>query len=141
MGEYIYAGIQFGGKLKREHAPELLELVNDKYLTVDMCGGETVIDELGEQLASDSVNFGDLDELEDFAKERGLDYDYSCGSGPDWDRINRRYYAATGETFETTGENGPCLSRGEIEELGSYEKVLEHFDKAAAPLPPFELVD
>lgn len=138
MGEYIYAGIQFGGKLSKANAAKLLELVNDKGLTPDMCGGESTIDDLGEQLASDSVNYGNLDDLEDFAKEHKLDYDYSYGSGPDWDCGSVRYYADTGARFETTGES-TSLNRGMIEQLGSWEAVIDYFDKAGANLPPLEI--
>lgn len=140
MGEYIYAGIKFGGKLKREYADELLELVNDKGLTPDMCGGEATIDDLNEQLASDSVNYGLLDELEAFGERHGLDYEYSYGSGPDWDSGVVRYYGQTGMRFETTGESGPSLNREAIEELGSYEAVIAYFNMAAAEVPPLELI-
>jgi hypothetical protein len=144
MGEYITASIRFGGKLSVEKAPELLELIQEKRLDPDWgCGGGVELEDLRTNnfFASSQVNYGNLDELRDFAVENGLWYEYWCDSGPEWDAETVVYNPETGEAHDFVGGQTNAISKQKVKELGSYEAILDYFrvlDKAS--IPPLEIV-
>jgi hypothetical protein len=140
MGEYINASIRFGGKLPAKKAPELLELLQEKGLDPDGGHGpELMLEDLRTEcfFASNEVNYGNLDELCEFAVENKLWYKYECDSGPEWDAQTEVYDPTTGKTRDFVGNQQVAITLGTVKELGSYEAVLAYFDTT---LPPFEIV-
>lgn len=139
MGEYIGASIQFGGKLKAEHVDELIDLLNDKGLTVDFdesTGPDRT--NLGENFGDWQINYGNLDELQAFGREHGLHYRYWFDDGPEWTEATERYFPDTGEQLEIVGDDSIRLSQ--VKELGSYAAIINHFEKVKADLPTLEII-
>lgn len=141
MGERIPASIRFGGKITKAAAEELVKLVNDEGLDPDWGDrGAITVEDLTEELGSNEVNYGNLDELICFANNHNLAYVSWFDQGGDWS-----------EGFEKNDGQGRCdgltgkphdvlFNASTIRRLG-IEKILEIADWAAKPLPPLEIVD
>jgi hypothetical protein len=143
MGEYIGASIRFGGKLRKEHVAELVDLLNAMGLTPDFDGSDdvTVGDDLSQNFGNWEINYGLLDELQDFGIKHGLDYIYWHDSGSDWSATSTRYVAATENpisVFEI--DHSPAFTIREIKELGQNE-ILRRASLIERPLPPLEIVE
>jgi hypothetical protein len=141
MGEYINASIRFGGKLSVDKAPELVELLQEKGLDPDWGHrGPVELEDLhlNNFFASNEVNYGNLDELREFAAEHGLWYIYECDAGPEWDSETVIYDPTTGKERDFVGNQQVAITLGTVKELGSYEAVLAYFD---TNIPPFEITD
>lgn len=141
MGERIGASIQFGGKLPRSKVEELMDLLNAEGLKADW-NDDPAPHNLGCDFGDGEVNYGNLDELKQFAAENSLSYEYWCDSGSEWMAQTEVYLAETGTSFDFIGGNGEqlFLSGEFIRTLGSYEAVLNYFDRSKE-LPPFEIVE
>jgi hypothetical protein len=141
MGEWIGASIQFGGRLKEEKVDELIELLQDKRLLADWCD-QPERGNLHLTFASGDVNYGNLDELEDFGAENGLFYRYWHDSGPEWASATYVYTPHDRQRRHAMGDANSELSLNEtqIRELGTYAAVLEYFSTLKADLPDLEIV-
>lgn len=131
MGERCAAYIQFGGRISKAKADELVELINDNW-GVYGDGTEATLESLtdGDTAFGDyECNFGNLDDLKDFAVENGLHYYYWCDRGSEWDQQIEIRDAETGEIHSCTdSESGPALTKKEIERLGSIQAIMTHFE-------------
>lgn len=141
MGERIPASIQFGGKISRADAEELVNLVNAEGLDPAWGdSGDVTVANLGECLASNEVNYGNLDDLEIFATEHGLAYVQWFDAGCDWTQGGtKRDLEGRVETYMGTVDE-PLYSAPEIMKHG-VEVILEEADWLKMPLPPLEIVD
>lgn len=138
MGEWIGASIRFGGKIGADLVPELVDLIKAHGLSVDFEGDDPDPANLHETFGDWQINYGCLDELEAFAARHGLDYEYWFDRGPDWSAATVRYVG--GERVELAdGGGGPCLTEGELRELG-YDGAMARFAQFKSPLPPLEIV-
>jgi hypothetical protein len=143
MGERCAAYIRFGGRISRDKADELIELLNDQGYGVYGDGSEADRENLRTENFGDyEINYGNLDELKEFATANGLHYLYWSDRGSEWDQSIEIYDPEAGTTEDIMdSENGPVLRRKEIEKLGSMEAILRHFDKFDEKnLPTLEIV-
>jgi hypothetical protein len=144
MGEYIPASIQFGGKISKQNAEEVIEILRGHSLHTWDDGEEAdpTLENLGREFGNSQINYGNLDSLTDFAIEHGLSYRYWYDAGCEWPAATEVYFAGTEEMFGANGSVGH-LSLGEeaIRRLGSYDAVLAHFEQINRDLPPLEITD
>lgn len=137
MGERVGAGIRFGGTISRENAEELIELIESFDLKAGWCEKPT-IDNLGEFFADGQVNYGDLADLENFAEACGLDYEYWCDSGSEWQQqTRRRVDGVTDELVGCQGEFSIAVSEIKRDGLGKTMQRIMWFEE---PLKPLEVV-
>lgn len=139
MGEYIGASIRLSGPLRQVYVQDLIEVLNAYDLTVDFDGEKPSAENLHKVFGNWEVNYGNLEEIEGFAQRRGLDYELWNASGPDWDAST--YRMVGGERREITmAEQGPVLTEGEIDRLGSMAAIKNWFFWWKQPLPDLQIV-
>lgn len=138
MGEYIPASIQFGGKLPAAQVNKLIELLNDQNMHVNSLEQEEPNpDNLGAEFFDTEINYGNLNELRNFAHEHGLAYLHWFDSGPEW--------SAQAIKRDLTGRMNWALTDSDLQYYLSEEQIragdpLELLDWLKAPLPPLEIV-
>jgi hypothetical protein len=106
--------------------------------------GEVTREHLDETsfFGASEVNYGNLDELRDFASENKLWYQYECGAGGEWDAQTVTYNPNTEEEMEFIGEQDMAIPLSKIKELGSYEAILAYFAAGdSKAIPPLEITD
>lgn len=143
MGEYIAASIKFGGRLSADKVDELIDLLNDK--TMHENSSEQAppsLSNLGAEFYDHEINFGNLDELLDFAHKNGLDYRYWHDGGCEWSPTTYRYYASGERLFElpTLHDGRLAVPLNLIRQLGSFEKVMHYVSCVQMDPMPLEIV-
>ncbi len=147
MGEYIPAGIKFGGKLKREHIEDLIDLCESFSLNPD-CSDDDKIklteDDLKNPISNSSINYGNLDDINTFCDSIGLDYEQWFDSGPEWPPGLKRRVGTRYEECVCDESNNPMLSMAELRKIDNLATGLGNLLDLAkwwcTPLPPLEIV-
>lgn len=143
MGEYIPASIQLGGRLPEAKVDELIGLLNDKTMYENT--PEQALPSrgnLGAEFYNNEINYGNLDELLDFAHENGLDYRYWHSDGPEWTAQTYRYYASGERFFElpTLFDGNLAVPLNLIRQLGTFEHVMDYILQTQADPLSLEIV-
>lgn len=142
MADRVSASIEIGGNISASGYAELAEIIAAEGLSTEW-DGETFKPEdrtVGEPLTlyAHQVPWGRFEELESWCIKNRLPFArWSGGFGTEW----------TAERVVFTGDGGPrfyiadecdriLVDRGVIEQLGSIEAILAHFDAADTVLPP-----
>lgn len=120
MGDRCDVWIKFGGKISRQAAEALIEVLNDEYYTVfgsNPDGGEKVeMGDLDEEFSAEEVNYANIDEIDAVCREHGIHYDMQHGAGGGYSAGCIRFL--NGRKEETPATN-------ELEPLVPLKKVLE----------------
>jgi hypothetical protein len=142
MADRVSASIAIGGNISASGYAELAGMIAAEGLSVEW-DGETFKPEdrtVGEPLTlyAHQVPWGRFEELESWCIENRLSFArWSGGFGSEW----------TAERVVFTGDGAPrsyiadendriLVDRGTVEQLGSIEAILDHFDAADVVLPP-----
>ena len=134
MGERIPASIQFGGKLKAEFVPELIELLNEQGLLAD--DDEPCVNNLGKEFSDNEVNYGNLDSLISFAIKHNLAYVHWFDSGAEWmSATDKRDLSGRNAELVGSRYQGFYLSEQQI------DQGKELLAWMREPLPPLEIVE
>lgn len=136
MGERISCSFQVGGKLTKVQAEELLERAK-------VYDEDIAIADIGEQWWFDDVNYGNLDELVDYCRAAGLDYEYWSDAGSEWDAHRDRYVGGEMVSFPC-GHNGDYVTLDELTNLDAlatgWAELHQRIKKWREPLPKAEIV-
>lgn len=143
MGEYIPASIQLGGRLPEAKVDELISLLNDKSLyehTIEQAPPSR--ENLASEFLNAEINYGNLDELLNFARENQLDYHYWHADGSEWSARTYRYYASGGRSFElpTLHDGTFAVPADLIRQLGEYHRIMDYIACVQALPMPLEIV-
>ncbi|CAH1667027.1 hypothetical protein [Chelatococcus asaccharovorans] len=142
MADRVSASIEIGGNISASGYAELAEIITAEGLSVEWDGETFKLEHrtTGEPLTlyAHEVPWGRFEELESWCIENRLPVArWSGGFGSEW----------TGERVVFTGDGAPwsyiadecdriLVDRATVEQLGSIEAILAHFDAANAVLPP-----
>ena len=142
MADRVSASIAIGGNLPAALLGSLVELIQNEGLATEWDGPVFERTDLSDgaplHLMAHEVPWGRFEELESWCIENRLPVArWSGGFGSEW----------TGERVVFTGDGAPwsyiadecdriLVDRATVEQLGSIEAILAHFDAANAVLPP-----
>jgi hypothetical protein len=145
MSEHIAAEIRVGGKITRAQAEELVALARNYNLTVDYCGEEPSLDNIGTTWGDGEVNYGNLDDIITYCCEHDIAYESWFDAGSEWSAQHERFIDGEKDSFVCPGNEGPMIALEELiktDALASgWAALHERIRKWAKPLPLAEIVD
>ena len=146
MADRVSASITIGGSIDAARYLELAELISADGLATEWDGEafEAHHRSVGRPLSlfAHEVAGGRLDTLEDWCLANRLPFVRWCGGfsgqwGPE--RV-----VATGDgrvtSYAVTEDDEVVISRSTIEQLGSTDAILAHFDAAEFDVPPLDII-
>lgn len=142
MANRVSASITLGGTLTPAHFLELADLIAAEGLATEWDGETFEPDHRtpGEplQLFAHEVPWGRFDVLEAWCVMNGVPFARWAGGYPGEWTAERVVFTGTGEARSHTADEDDriLIDRATIEQLGSVEAILAHFDAADAAVPP-----
>lgn len=146
MADRVSVSITIGGKLSANRLNQLIELANDKNLSVDWDGEPFTEQDLpdGEPLVlrGNEITNGKVDEIEDFCCKNDLPFwRWSGGAAASfpaeivlWKGVGER------QAFTADERGQVVLTTEEADEITSIDDLRAHFETGAYTPPPFEIV-
>ena len=147
MADRVSASIILGGTISPAHFTELVGLVADEGLSTEWDGMPFGPDQVtpGEplQLYAHEVPWGRFEQLEAWCVVHGVPFARWAGSyAGEW-TAERVVFTGLGEPRSYTADEDDriLIDRGMVEQLGSVEAILAHFDAADAAVPLLVVAD
>lgn len=147
MADRVSASITIGGTLPAAELPDFLAAVDAEALSTEWDGAPFTADQLPENgslmLMAHEVAWGEFEELEAFCIEHRLPFARWWGACADLWSAGRVVFTGSGESrsFIADEDDRVLIDRGTIEQLGSIDAVLAHFDAADFAIPPLLIAD
>ena len=94
----------------------------------------------GETFGDWQVNYGNLEELENFGAEHKLYYRGWFDGGGDWAAATYIYNPETTQRDEAMGDYDPSITLSTLKTMGSMGEALRYLERFSAPLPPLVIV-
>jgi hypothetical protein len=166
MGDRTTAEITIGGTLRRCCAPDLLSVLMDFDCWLDYTNPvedeaelEDVLDDLTRRAAEHGgpvlapcfggheINYGNLDEIKELCRERGLAYRHHWDAGGGYTAGNEYWAPGDAHPWESAADQDgdPMLSLSELRAAAdrgrTLTQLLADYAFAEREIPPLELVD
>ncbi len=154
MADRVSASIIIGGNIAAEHVVALVEAIQDEGLSLEYDGTDFEAHELvsGEplMLCAHEVAWGTFNILEPFCRKHKLAYSRWYGAYAGAWGSGRVIYRGIVETregeegideYDASDDDQILLGEQLARHLGSYEAIIDHFERANFTVPPLEMVE
>ena len=145
MADRVSASIELGGSLTAPQYAELAEIIADEGLSIEWDGEsfEPAHRTVGEplRLYAHEVPWGRLEALEECCVDNKLPFARWSGAyGGEWG-AERVVFTGEGapKSYTADEEDRIVICRATIDQLGSFEAILAHFDAADVRIPPLAI--
>ena len=153
MADRVTAQITIGGTIAADAVPALIEAIQAEGLSTEYDGEPFAPDQLvnGEALTlcAREVAWGIFRDLELFCRNHRLAYSRWFGACSGAWGAGRSIYRGTQETregeegvddYDASDDDQTLLGEQLARQLGSYEAIVTHFERANFTVPPLEIV-